>query len=100
MIAATGHFILATALAVCLLQTLVPLWGLRSRNQQSLLLAVPAARASFVLIVCAFGLLTAAFLQNDFSLSYVANHSNTALPLIYKISAVWADMKGLCCCGC
>ncbi|MGJ8670549.1 MAG: heme lyase CcmF/NrfE family subunit [Oceanococcus sp.] len=94
MIAATGHFILAVALAVSLVQMLVPLWGLRSRNQQTLLIAVPAARAAFALIVCAFILLTIAFLQNDFSLSYVANQSNTALPLLYKVSSVWGGHEG------
>ncbi|ORE86291.1 cytochrome c-type biogenesis protein CcmF [Oceanococcus atlanticus] len=94
MIAAVGHFALATALAVSLIQFVVPLWGLRSRNTASLVLALPAARASFVLILCAFCLLTVAFLQDDFSLSYVANQSNSALPLIYKISAVWGGHEG------
>ena len=94
MIAAVGHFALAAALAVSLVQMVVPLWGLRSRNISSLSLALPAARASFALIVCAFALLTVAFLNDDFSIAYVAHQSNTALPLIYKISAVWGGHEG------
>ncbi len=94
MIAAVGHFALAAALAVSLIQFLVPLWGLRSRNVSSLTLALPASRAAFALILCAFGLLTVAFLQDDFSIAYVAHQSNSALPLIYKISAVWGGHEG------
>ncbi len=94
MIAAVGHFTLAAALAVSLIQMVVPLWGLRSRNVSSLSVALPAAYASFALIVCAFALLTVAFLNNDFSISYVAHQSNSALPLIYKISAVWGGHEG------
>ena len=94
MIAAVGHFALAAALAVSIVQMVVPLWGLRSRNLSSLSLALPAARASFALIVCAFALLTVAFLNDDFSIAYVAHQSNTALPLIYKISAVWGGHEG------
>lgn len=94
MIAAVGHFALATALAVSLIQFVVPLWGLRSRNTSSLMLALPAARASFALILCAFVLLSVAFFQDDFSIAYVAHQSNSALPLIYKISAVWGGHEG------
>jgi cytochrome c-type biogenesis protein CcmF len=38
--------------------------------------------------------LTAAFLQDDFSLQYVANNSNTLLPTQFKVSAVWGAHEG------
>ncbi len=34
------------------------------------------------------------FVVSDFSVAYVANHSNTQLPLIFKIAAVWGGHEG------
>ncbi|MEK9766590.1 MAG: cytochrome c biogenesis protein CcsA, partial [Thalassolituus sp.] len=39
-------------------------------------------------------LLTASFIQDDFSVAYVAANSNTLLPVPYKISAVWGAHEG------
>ncbi len=94
MIAAAGHFALALALGVALVQFCVPLWGLYRRNGACLAVADPAARALFVIIACAFVLLTVAFLRNDFSLAYVATNSNTLLPVPYRIAAVWGGHEG------
>jgi cytochrome c-type biogenesis protein CcmF len=38
--------------------------------------------------------LTYAFYTNDFSVLYVAQHSNTQLPDIYRIAAVWGGHEG------
>ena len=42
----------------------------------------------------AFIILALAFINDDFSLRYVAEHSNTALPSFYKIAAVWGGHEG------
>lgn len=42
----------------------------------------------------AVSVLLIAFLSNNFSLAYVANHSARNLSLIYKISALWAGQSG------
>ncbi|MCZ6525427.1 MAG: heme lyase CcmF/NrfE family subunit, partial [Gammaproteobacteria bacterium] len=42
----------------------------------------------------AFAALVYAFITNDFSVSYVANNSNTLLPVQYRISAVWGAHEG------
>ena len=42
----------------------------------------------------AFAALTYAFVLDDFSVAYVANHSNSLLPWIYKVSAVWGGHEG------
>lgn len=44
--------------------------------------------------VVTLGLLTAAFLTDDFSIAVVSRHSSIALPVFYKISAVWAGSAG------
>ena len=41
-----------------------------------------------------FGCLGQAFLTNDFSVSYVATHSNSQLPWYYKASAIWGGHEG------
>lgn len=42
----------------------------------------------------AFCLLATSFLQNDFSVLYVASHSNTSLPAVYRVAAVWGGHEG------
>ncbi|HJV60160.1 MAG TPA: heme lyase CcmF/NrfE family subunit, partial [Albitalea sp.] len=53
-----------------------------------------AAQTQFALVALAFGCLTAAFLNNDFSVLYVAEHSNSQLPAVYRAAAVWGGHEG------
>ena len=63
--------------------------------------ARPAANGQFVFVAIAFVCLAWSFLESDFSVLYVANHSQLALPTIYKLSAVWGAHEGsLLLCGC
>jgi cytochrome c-type biogenesis protein CcmF len=57
-------------------------------------LARPAAAGQFVFVGIAFGALVYAFLTDDFSVMFVAQHSNTALPVFYKATAVWGGHEG------
>jgi len=57
-------------------------------------LARPGAQALWLLAALSFVCLTYAFYTNDFSVSYVAQHSNTKLPDIYRIAAVWGGHEG------
>ncbi|MDY0014380.1 MAG: heme lyase CcmF/NrfE family subunit [Rhodocyclaceae bacterium] len=94
MIPELGHFALILAFFMALIQALLPLVG-ASRNRPALMaVARPAAQGQFVFIALAFGALTWAFLANDFSVEYVASHSNTATPAYYKITAVWGSHEG------
>jgi cytochrome c-type biogenesis protein CcmF len=56
--------------------------------------ARPAAQAQALLIAFAFGCLVYSFAVNDFSVQYVASHSNSALPLHYRISGAWGGHEG------
>lgn len=47
-----------------------------------------------IAVVFSYGLLTTAFILNDFHLIYVASNSQRALPLIYRITAVWGGHEG------
>ncbi|MDH3590179.1 MAG: hypothetical protein OEQ74_12325, partial [Gammaproteobacteria bacterium] len=66
--------------------------GLGRRSWMSA--AKSAAAGQFVFVAVAFALLTTAFLQDDFSVLYVAQNSNLALPTPYKVAAVWGAHEG------
>ncbi|MCK9531332.1 MAG: heme lyase CcmF/NrfE family subunit [Hydrogenophaga sp.] len=94
MLPELGHFALILALCVAIVQGTLPLIGARRGVGNWMALARPAAWAQFLLLCVAFGFLTHAFVDNDFSVAYVAQNSNSALPLIYRISAVWGGHEG------
>jgi cytochrome c-type biogenesis protein CcmF len=89
-----GHFALIMALAVAIVQTVIPLAGASLRSSGWMAVAVPAAQAQFGFLVIAFVCLSASFLNEDFSVLYVAKNSNAALPVMYKLSAVWGAHEG------
>ena len=89
-----GHFALILALFVAGLQGVLPLLGVRRGQTEWVALARPAAQTQFLLIAFAFGCLAQAFLANDFSVVYVAQHSNTKLPTLYRFAAVWGGHEG------
>ena len=89
-----GHFALILAFVVSMLQGVLPLLGAQRGQGQWIALARPAAQTQFVMIAIAFGCLAQSFLANDFSVSYVAQHSNTQLPSLYRFSAVWGGHEG------
>ncbi|MBT8084252.1 MAG: heme lyase CcmF/NrfE family subunit [Woeseia sp.] len=94
MIPEIGHFALILALALAACQATYPLLGAWRNNAAMRAVARPAAVGQLVFLIIAFACLTTAFLQSDFSVLYVANNSQLALPTIYKISAVWAAHEG------
>src|SRR5690554_5312058 len=94
MIAELGHFALILALVVALAQGILPLIGAMRGNVGWMTLGVSAARAQFVLLLLSYIALSYAFYVNDFSLVYVAENSNTALPWYYRLSAVWGAHEG------
>jgi len=94
MIAELGHFALVMALMMALVQAFFPLWGAHRGFALWMAAAKPAAQSQFMFLVVAFACLTASFVNNDFSVLYVAEHSNSSLPLYYRISAVWGAHEG------
>jgi cytochrome c-type biogenesis protein CcmF len=94
MIPELGQFALILALCLALVQATVPLIGSLNRTPSWVALARPLTYGQFVFLAIAFAALVNAFLSNDFSVLYVAQHGNTELPTIYKISAVWGAHEG------
>ena len=94
MLPEIGHFALILALALAICQGVLPLVGAHRGDAELMAIARPAAIAQFSFVAFAFGCLTYAFLSDDFTVAYVANHSQLALPTVYKISAVWGAHEG------
>jgi cytochrome c-type biogenesis protein CcmF len=89
-----GHFALILALSLALLQGILPLVGAHRNEVAMMSTARTAAVGQLVFVVVAYACLTWAFLHDDFSVAYVANHSQLALPVMYKVSAVWGGHEG------
>ncbi|MFX1723280.1 heme lyase CcmF/NrfE family subunit [Stenotrophomonas sp. AS1] len=94
MLPELGQILLVTALLMAVLQTVLPLWGAHRGRATWMAVARPAAYAQLALLLGAFGVLTAAFVTQDFSVRYVAENSNSLLPLAYRYSAVWGAHEG------
>lgn len=94
MLPELGQVALVLALLVAALQAALPLVGAHRSIGSWMAVARPAAHAQFVLVGVAFVVLTAAFVTQDFSVSYVALNSNSLLPLGYRFTAVWGSHEG------
>jgi len=89
-----GHFALILALSLAICQGVLPLVGAHRNDAAMMAVARPAAVGQLFFVGIAFASLAWSFLQSDFSVLYVANHSQLALPDIYKFSAVWGAHEG------
>jgi cytochrome c-type biogenesis protein CcmF len=98
MIPELGHFALILAAWVALVQGVLPIAGTLVGSAQTRVMcqsvARPAALLQFGLVALSFACLALSFLTNDFSVQYVAQHSNSLLPKVYQFSAVWGGHEG------
>ncbi|MFJ3485879.1 heme lyase CcmF/NrfE family subunit [Pseudomonas sp. NPDC090202] len=94
MIPELGHLAMILALCFALVQAVVPLLGAWRGDVLWMSLARPAAWGQFAFLLFAFGCLTYGFMTDDFSVTYIAENSNSALPWYYKFSAVWGAHEG------
>src|SRR6056300_315197 len=94
MIPELGHFALILALMLAVLLAVVPMAGVVRRDLTLQHSAGALSAGLFVFLLLSYACLTQAFLQDDFSVAYVANNSNALLPWYYKVSAVWGAHEG------
>jgi len=94
MIVEIGHYALVLALALALMQTILPFWGARAHDAQLMGLARPLATTQFLFVALSYAALTYAHVVSDFSLANVVENSHSAKPMIYKISGVWGNHEG------
>uniref|UniRef100_UPI003B9FF9A0 heme lyase NrfEFG subunit NrfE n=1 Tax=Aeromonas jandaei TaxID=650 RepID=UPI003B9FF9A0 len=94
MLAELGYLSLLLATGLALLQGTLPWLGLRLASRPLLGCAKPLAILVALLLLTALLLLASCFGQDDFTLVYVAQHANSALPLGFKLAAVWGGHEG------
>lgn len=95
MIPELGHFALILALVLSLVQAVVPLVGAQRNSSALMAVGRPAAQGQFFFILFSYFCLTWAFIQSDFSVQLAATNSHSATPLMYKITGVWGQPRGL-----
>ncbi len=94
MIPELGNFALILALMLALALMVLPLYGAQTGQFTLMRMATPLTVGMAAMIALSFACLVYAFVTDDFSVAYVANHSNTLLPVYYKVSAVWGGHEG------
>lgn len=94
MIPEIGNFAIIIALLLALIQGVLPIYGAARSNAALMGVARPVALGQFVFVSIAIGCLVQAFVNNDFSVLYVAEHSNSQLPIQYRVAALWGGHEG------
>ncbi len=94
MLIEIGHFALVLALIFSILLVVLPSIGIYQNKSSLAQLSKPLVWGQCFWITVAFFVLMSAFLTNDFSVKYVAENSNTQLPILFKASAVWGAHEG------
>lgn len=96
MIPEIGHFALILSLFVALILGVIGVGKVGTRHEQGFWLAMvrPCAQALWALTALSFVCLAYAFFTNDFSVAYVANHSNSKMPDLYRFAGVWGGHEG------
>jgi len=94
MIPEIGEFALIIALFLSVLLALVPMYGAATANELWMSYAKPLAKGQFLFVLISFICLGYAFSQDDFSVIYVAQHSNSQMPIQFKLSAIWGGHEG------
>jgi cytochrome c-type biogenesis protein CcmF len=89
-----GHFLLIIVFSTTLLQIIASFYAASSLNNTFFLFSKNCININFLAIIASFLFLLYAFIVNDFSVLYVAGNSNSKLPLLYKICAIWSGHEG------
>src|SRR5947208_14342411 len=94
MLPELGHFALILALLLAGLQAFFGIAGPMLGRERWMAAVTPAVAGQFVMVSTAVGCLIASFVGNEFSVVYVAENSNSALPLFYRVTALWGAHEG------
>ncbi|MDZ4791484.1 MAG: heme lyase CcmF/NrfE family subunit [Hyphomicrobiales bacterium] len=94
MVAEIGQFALILALSLALAQSIVPLIGTHLGDLKLMNFGSSAAIGQMLFLIVAFAALVASYVMSDFSVLNVAENSNSAMPMIYKVTATWGNHEG------
>ena len=94
MLPELGLLALILALLLGVLLGTLPLVGAQRGHAALVASARPLAYSQLFFVGVAYATLTYAFVVHDFSVAYVATNSNTLLPTMYQLPAVWGAHEG------
>jgi len=94
MIPEVGHYALMLALGLALIQSIIPIIGTHTNDALLMSMATPTALAQFAFVAIAFAALAACYITSDFSVLNVYENSNSAMPLIYRLTSIWGNHEG------
>jgi cytochrome c-type biogenesis protein CcmF len=89
-----GIFALILAFILSLSQAFFGLAGAWRGKPVWMSVARPAVTGQFVFVAMAFACLVYSFVNDDFTVLYVARNSNSQLPLFYRVAALWGAHEG------
>ena len=95
MIGEIAHFL---SLAAVLLLSLVLIFNLffffNKIHPNQLTLSMRLFNQSCWLVFLSFGMYVYLAISDDFSIAYIASHSNSQLPIFYKVTSIWSAHEG------
>jgi len=94
MYAEFGNYLLVFALFMSIALSVFPLAGTFLNKMPLVFSARPLSILLFSSLLGSFVCLAYAFVIDDFTIAYVAQHSNSLLPSRYKVAAVWGAHEG------
>jgi cytochrome c-type biogenesis protein CcmF len=94
MLPELGHFALVLALVLAGLQAFFGIVGPAVGRDRWVAATTSAVAGQFVMVATAVGILVYSFVNFDFSVKYVFENSNSALPLMYRVAALWGAHEG------
>ena len=94
MLPELGHFALILALLLAALQAFFGIAGPALKRERWISAVSFAVAGQFVMVGAAVASLIVSFVDNDFSVAYVAENSNSVLPIFYRVTALWGAHEG------
>src|SRR5215831_15118943 len=89
-----GSLAILLAFCVAIYATVSSVVGRLKNNPFLIVSGRRAVYATWVLLTLASGILVYKLMTGDFRFSYVAEHSNQTMPLLYKFTAWWGGQEG------
>lgn len=89
-----GQFALVLALAVAIVQSVLPIVGANTGRVLWMESAKTTAAIQVTLVAIAFGALMRSFVVSDFTVQNVVENSHSLKPMIFKVAGTWGSHEG------
>ncbi|MBI5879512.1 MAG: heme lyase CcmF/NrfE family subunit [Chloroflexi bacterium] len=94
MLPTVGFAAIQISFALSIYGAVAAFWGGQKHRADLIASARMTVYLVFGLVTAAIGILLALLLMSDFSIKYVAQYTDRALPTMYKVAAVWGGNAG------